>query len=156
MYKPAVTVYKTSKFILVGKQLVALLDMESRRWTEVTVTNYPTDLEFDRAMFDEESEDVFLTSSYSRDLYKCSMLGENSCQIESVGKFTTETKNTCLVDGIIYNFNSEEFDDDRVLESYHVRSQQFRVLWKDKVPEWDFSPNYCLGCFPLFNYDFIS
>ena len=53
MYKPAVAVYKTSQFILVGKQIVALFDKDSRSWTEVSVTNYPTDLEFDRAMFDE-------------------------------------------------------------------------------------------------------
>ena len=156
MYRPAVTGYRTSQVLLVGKQIVALFDMESCSWTEVRVTNYPTDLEFDRAMWDEESDCVFLTSSFSRALYKCSLQEDKSCNLESVGKFTTEAKNTCLVDGIIYNFNSEEFDDDRVLESYDIKSEQFSVIWKDIVPDWDFSPNYCLGCFPLVTYDFIS
>jgi len=156
MYRPAVAVYKTSQIVLVGKQMVALFDTDRNTWTILRVTNYPTDLEFDRAMFDEETEDIYLTSSYSRTLFKCSLQEDNSCNMESVGKFTTETKNTCIVHGNIYNFNSEEFDDDRVLESYDIRSQQFHVLWKDNVPEWDFSPNYCLGCFPLVTYDFIS
>ena len=156
MHKPAVALYKTSQIILVGKQMVALFDIDSNKWTKLDVSNYPTDLEFDRAMFDAESEAIYLTSSYSRTLFKCSILAGNSCIMESVGKFTTETKNTCLAERVIYNFNSEEFDDDRVLESYDIVSQQFRVIWKDTVPEWDFSPNYCLGCFPLVTYDFIS
>ena len=155
MYRPAVAVYRRTKIVLVGKQMVAVFDTETNTWSQANVTNYPSDIEFDRAMFEPETDRLYLTSSFSRTLFQCSIESDNSCNMETVGKFTTETKNTCIVDGIIYNFNSEEFDDERVLESYDVRSQQFSILWKDNLPQWDFSPNYCLGCFPLVNYDFI-
>ena len=155
MYRPAVALYRGTKIVLVGKQMVAVFDTETKTWSQVSVTNYPSDIEFDRAMFDPETDRLYLTSSFSMKLFQCSIQPDNSCNMETVGCFKTETKNTCMVDGIIYNFNSEEFDDERVLESYDVRSQQFSILWKDNLPQWDFSPNYCLGCFPLVNYDFI-
>ena len=152
--RPAVALYRGSKIVVVGQKTVAVFDTETNTWSPHTVTNYPSDVEFDRAMYDPESDSLYLTSSYSRNLFQCS-LSQDPCNMQTVGKFTTETQNTCIVDGIIYNFNSEEFGDERVLESYDVRSQEFSILWKDNLPQWDFSPNYCLGCFPLVNYDFI-
>ena len=152
--RPAVALNRRSQIVVVGQKTVAVFDTETNTWSPHTVTNYPSDVEFDRAMYDPESDSLYLTSSYSRNLFQCS-LSQDPCNIQSVGKFTTETQNTCIVDGIIYNFNSEEFGDERVLESYDVRSQEFSILWKDNLPQWDFSPNYCLGCFPLVNYDFI-
>ena len=73
-------------------------------------------------------------------------------QLELLGSFTTEANNTCIVNEVIYNFNSEEFGDEHVVESFDTRTQQFQVLWKKDIPDWDFSPHYCLGCFPLVNY----
>ena len=154
--RPAVAGYRRTKIVVVGKQTVSVFDTERNTWSHLTVSNYPSDIEFDRALYDPDTDGLYLTSSYSRALFQCSISPDQySCNMQSVGKFTTETKNTCIVDGIIYNFNSEEFGDERVLESYDVRSQQFSILWKDNLPQWDFSPNYCLGCFPLVNYDFV-
>ena len=157
MNRPAVAVFRRTQIVVVGQRTVLVFDTETNKWSpQTTVSNYPSDIEFDRAMYDPETDSLYLTSSYSRNLFQCSISGDQLvCNMESVGKFTTETKNTCIVDGIIYNFNSEEFGDERVLESYDVRSEKFSILWKDNLPQWDFSPNYCLGCFPLVNYDFI-
>ena len=82
-----------------------------------------------------------------------SLVPEGRPTLEFVGKFSKETHNTTIVDDVIYNFNTEEFDDERVVECCDTKTGTFSVLWKRDCPDWDFSPNYCLGCFPLVCYN---
>ena len=123
---------------------------------QLQVTNFPKNIEFDKGMYDTTSSTFFLTSRISRELYQLKFKDGDNCDISLVGKFSSEAQNTCFIaqERVIYNFNSDEFGDERTVETYNVVENCFRVVWKDLVPEWDFSPHYSLGCFPLVNYDF--
>ena len=102
---------------------------------------------------------LYLTSRLSCSLYQLTQdeaKPGDTCQIRHVGKFSAEAQNTCLVaqDRRIYNFSSDEFGDNRSVEVFHIDSETFETVWSQDVPEWDFSSQYSLGCFPLVHYDF--
>ena len=156
MYRPAVDSINNEEIILVGKQSAAVLVIKHNKWRPLKVTNFPKNIEFDKGMYDTTSSTFFLTSRISRELYQLKFKDGDNCDISLVGKFSSEAQNTCFIaqERVIYNFNSDEFGDERTVETYNVVENCFRVVWKDLVPEWDFSPHYSLGCFPLVNYDF--
>ena len=156
MYRPAVDSINNEEIILVGKQSAAVLVIKHNKWKPLKVTNFPKNIEFDKGMYDTTSSTFFLTSRISRELYQLKFKDGDNCDISLVGKFSSEAQNTCFIaqERVIYNFNSDEFGDERTVETYNVVENCFRVVWKDLVPEWDFSPHYSLGCFPLVNYDF--
>ena len=149
MYRPAAVSFK-DKIFVVGKKLVMVYHPHPHNyWTSFNQVGLPSDVEFDSAL--ASGTHIYLTSAHSRELHRFDP--HSPTHLELVGKFTKETNNTCIVNNVIYNFNSEEFDDERVVESFDTKTQEFKVLWKKEIPEWDFSPHYCLGCFPIVNYN---
>jgi hypothetical protein len=93
---------------------------------------------------------LLLTSTSSRQLLMLPPAGG----VRTLGQFSREAGNTCLVGGSLFNFSAEEFGDERVVESYNIETGQFRVLLQEELPHWDFSPapQYSYGCFPLLAY----
>ena len=159
MYRPAVDLVNDNTILVVGKMMAALYHVDTDTWEMVTTLNYPDSVEFDRAIHDTDvdTDDVYLTSRISNKLYR--LKRESDCKYtfcDLVGTFSCEAQNTCLVNGVIYNFYSDEFSYESVVESYDIRTGQFNVLWQKDVPDWDFSPYHCLGCFPLCSYFFKS
>ena len=156
MYRPAVDAINDNEILLVGKQMVAVFNIKDNNWKKVSVTNFPKNIEYDKGMYDSKSSTFYLTSRISRELYQLRFSDSDNCDISLVGSFSSEAQNTCFVaqEGVIYNFNSDEFGDERMVETFDVIKNTFTVVWKELVSEWDFSPHYSLGCFPLVNYDF--
>jgi len=149
LYRPAATQFRDRIFV-VGKKLVMVYHPYPQNyWASLNQVGLPSDVEFDSAMATDTH--IYLTSAHSRELHRFDP--EAPSKLEMVGKFTKEANNTCIVNHVIYNFNSEEFDDERTVESFDTKTKEFEVLWKKEIPEWDFSPHYCLGCFPIVNYN---
>jgi len=159
MYRPAVDLLDDSTILVVGRMMTALYHVDTDSWETVNAFNFPDGVEFDRAIHDVDvdTDDVYLTSRISNKLYK--LRRESGCKFtfcDIVGTFSFEAQNTCLVNGVIYNFYSDEFSYESVVESYDIRTRMFSILWQQDVPDWDFSPYHCLGCFPLCSYFFKS
>eukprot|EP00092_Neocalanus_flemingeri_P036593 GFUD01039843.1.p1 GENE.GFUD01039843.1~~GFUD01039843.1.p1 ORF type:complete len:598 (+),score=146.62 GFUD01039843.1:42-1835(+) len=152
MYRPAAAVFKGRIFV-VGKKMASVYHpCPQNYWASLNHIGLPPDVEFDSAMASDSH--IYLTSSHRRELFRFDPESKGpDVSLKMVGCFTKEANNTCIVNGVIYNFNSEEFDDERVVESFDTKTEIFKVLWKKEVPEWDFSPHYCLGCFPIVDYD---
>lgn len=151
IYRPAAAIFNGRIFVVGKKMVMVYHPFPLNYWASLNQIGLPTDVEFDSAMASDTH--IYLTSAHSRDLYRFDPeYKDKEIKLEIVGKFTKEANNTCIVNGIIYNFNSEEFDDERVVESFDTKTEVFKVLWKQDVPEWDFSPHYCLGCFPIVDY----
>ena len=155
MYRPAVDAINDNEIILVGKQMVAVFNIRDNKWRQVTVTNFPKNIEFDKGMYNPKSLTFYLTSRISRELHQLRFIESNNCDISLVGSFSSEAQNTCYIvqEGLIYNFYSDEFGDQRLVETFDVMRNTSTVVYNDNK-EWDFSPHYSLGCFPLVNYDF--
>lgn len=151
MYRPAAAQFRGRIFVVGKKKVMVYHPYPQNYWASLNQIGLPTDVEFDSALASDTH--IYLTSAHSRELHRFDPeCGDSEMKLEMVGKFSKEANNTCIVNGVIYNFNSEEFDDERVVESFDTRSNVFKVLWKRDVPEWDFSPHYCLGCFPIVDY----
>ena len=71
---------------------------------------------------------------------------------EFLGRFSSEAQNLCLVDGVIYNFSTEQFDDISTVETYSVLGGKFAQPWTKKGKVYDFNPNKSVGAFPLVIY----
>jgi len=151
IYRPAAAQFKGRIFVVGKKMVMVYHPFPQNHWATHNQMELPPDVEFDSAMASDTH--IYLTSAHSRDLYRFDpeCKGQD-LKLDIVGQFSKEANNTCIVNGIIYNFHSEEFDDERVVESFDTKTEEFKVLWKKDVPEWDFSPFYCLGCFPIVDY----
>ena len=71
---------------------------------------------------------------------------------EFLGRFSSEAQNLCLVDGVIYNFSTEQFDYISTVETYSVQGAKFAQPWINKGKVYDFNPNKSVGAFPLVIY----
>ena len=97
--------------------------------------------------------DLYLTSTFSRTITRASY-DSNGYTLKSIGKFSKEAGNVCMVGSKLYNFYSEEFGDERVVESFDTETGLFTVHLNEELPQWDFSPapQYSYGCFPILAY----
>ena len=159
IFSPALDSWRDGKLIAVGRRKVSVYSPDTDSWRPLHADTFPSDIEFDRGLHDPASHSLYLTSRLSCSLYQLTQdetKPGDTCQIRHVGKFSAEAQNTCLVaqDRRIYNFSSDEFGDNRSVEVFHIDSETFETLWSQDVPEWDFSSQYSLGCFPLVHYDF--
>ena len=80
------------------------------------------------------------------------LVAEQDVEPEFLGRFSNEAQNLCLVDGVIYNFSTEQFDDISAVETYSVREGNFSQPWTKKGKVYDFNPNKSVGAFPLVIY----
>ena len=96
---------------------------------------------------------LFLTSTFSRVITMVSR-DTSEYKVKSMGTFSREAGNVCMVGSKLYNFYSEEFGDERVVESFDTKSGIFSVHLKEELAQWDFSPapQYSYGCFPILAY----
>lgn len=99
------------------------------------------------------NSDLYLTSTFSRAITRVSY-DLNGYNLKSVGQFSKEAGNVCMVGSMLYNFYSEEFGDERVVESLNTETGVFTVHLNEEIPQWDFSPapQYSYGCFPMLAY----
>ena len=97
--------------------------------------------------------DLYLTSTFSRTITRVSY-HPGSYKLKSMGTFSKEAGNVCMVGSRLYNFYSEEFGDERVVESFDTETGLFTVHLNEELPQWDFSPapQYSYGCFPILAY----
>ena len=63
-----------------------------------------------------------------------------------------ETQNVCIVNAVIYNFSSDQFDYYSTIESYDIEEESFEMLFKTEDEGLDFSPYFSFGCFALVKY----
>jgi len=152
LYRPAAAHFKGRIYVF-GKFMACYLEPGLKdTWTKIENVELPRHIEFSTALASDTH--IYLTSSHSHELYRFNPNhGQSEKRLEFIGKFSKETHNTTIIDDIIYNFNTEDFDDERVVECYDIDQSKFTVLWKEDCPNMDFSPNYCLGCFPIVSYD---
>ena len=96
---------------------------------------------------------LYLTSTFSRTITRVSR-DPYGYTLESMGQFSKEAGNVCMVGSRLYNFYSEEFGDERVVESFNTETGKFTVHLNEELPQWDFSPapQYSYGCFPILAY----
>ena len=155
---PAVDRLGDKQIVMVINKTVHVYNIDQDKWRQVNVEEFPDNIEFNRAMTDHSCDiaTVYLTAHYKSDIYKLQFLEDNSCQIVKVGNFTSEARNTCLVGKNIFNFVSEEFSYESLLECFNLNTNACTKLWETDSPEWSFAPYNSLGCFPLVNYDIIK
>ena len=72
--------------------------------------------------------------------------------VQLVGKFSNEAQNICIVDNVIYNFTTDQFDYKSSIETYDISRKKFDNLWEKNTDDFDFSPYYSSGCFPVVIY----
>ena len=80
------------------------------------------------------------------------LVAEQDVEPECLGRFVSEAQNICLVDGVIYNFSTDQFDYISTVETYSVREGKFAQPWTKKGQVYDFNPNKSVGAFPLVIY----
>jgi len=133
MYRPAVDAINDNEIILVGKQMVAVFKIRDNKWRQVTVTNFPKNIEFDKGMYNPKSSTFYLTSRISRELHQLTFNESNNCDISLVGSFSSEAQNTCFIvhEGLIYNFYSDEFGDQRLVETFDVMKNTLTVVYNE-------------------------
>ena len=97
---------------------------------------------------------LYLTSTYSTKVHRLTLPSPSTYFVELVGAFTCEAGNTCMLGSRLYNFYSEEFGDERVVEVLDTETGRIAVELRRELPHWDLSPapQYSYGCFPLLSY----
>ena len=70
-------------------------------------------------------------------------------ELELIGKFSTETHNVSLVGHEIFNFSTNQFEYISTIETYNLKTKEFKVVWEKETEEFDFSPYQPIACFPL-------
>ena len=155
LFRPAATLH-SGRVVVVGRQRVMLLDPAhpAAGWTSLILTN--SDLEPAQAF--SVGSRIFLCSPYSTALYALqsepllTAASDTAVTAELVGKFCYEMKSTCSNGELIYNFGSDEFGDERAIETFNTRTGELKLLWKMDLPNCTFSPQFSLGCFSLVDY----
>ncbi len=81
-----------------------------------------------------------------------------------MGSFTNEVQSLCLLRGVIYNFSSDQFDNEHSIETMDLEqlvpdegnggALRPRVAkpWSKRGGGFDFNPNEVAGAFPLVVY----
>jgi hypothetical protein len=124
-----------------------------QQWSPALVhVTFPSGMEFNYAV--AYKDHVYLTIRHGLQVYRCPLIQitEDKCQLETVGEFEFETQNVCLVDSVIYNFSSDQYDFCSTLETFDLETSAFDLVFKTESEELDFSPYYSFGCFPLIKY----
>ena len=121
------------------------------KWCKVySQVQFPTNVEFNFALV--HCDEVYLTTRHGFKLFRLPLEDKEKVELTEVGTFQSETQNVCLVDGIIYNFSSDQFDYYSTIERYDITKGHFDLLFKTEDEEIDFSPYFSFGCFPLVNF----
>ena len=109
----------------------------------------------DRCLAAPGGRGLYLTSTYSTKVHRLTLPSPSTYTVELVGAFTCEAGNTCMLGSRLYNFYSEEFGDERVVEVLDTDTGVFSVELRRELPHWELSPapQYSYGCFPLLSYD---
>ena len=150
-----------SRLVVVSECGVVAYSEEGDTWDVMLGASLPPGTAVDCALA-EESGDLFLTSTCSTTLYRLSSSDESQLppsppvyRIEVEGKWSREAGNACRLGSKLYNFYSDEFGDERLVESYCLETRQFSVQLSQELPDLEFSaaPQYSYGCFPLLDYD---
>ena len=129
-----------------------------KTWSKLTDVDIPQNIEFNRAIVYENS--IFLTGNHSYELFclkppikRQSHNKGNEPQtghkLELIGKFSTETHNVSLVGHEIFNFSTNQFEYISTIETYNLKTKEFKVVWEKETEEFDFSPYQPIACFPL-------
>ena len=120
-----------------------------RSWEKVfTNIQFPSGIEFSFAFVNDNS--VYITLKNSSKLYCFPLSTEKSCtEFLEIGEFQYETQNVTMVDSILYNFSSDQFDYLSTVESFDIRKREFSTLFKSEDQDLDFSPYYSFGCLPM-------
>lgn len=109
----------------------------------------PKHMEFNRALV--HGNHIYLTGNHAYELYRLNP-GVRKQSLEFLGKFANEAQNVCVVGNTIYNFSTDQFDNNSAIETYDLETRQFNVVWEKETHEFDFSPYYSSGCFPIVIY----
>ena len=112
----------------------------------------PKNLEFNAVMPYKES--VYMTAKFNYKLFRFPLKGSGESAEEAVvvGHFQQETQNVCMVNSVIYNFSSDQFDYFSTVEAYDIETEKVDLVYKTEDEELDFSPYFSFGCFPLTKY----
>lgn len=156
LYSPAVCMFQGRVYAIKDSVNVYAYDPEANEWSSDAFQNVemPRAVEFNFALATQTC--IYLTAKHSYELYcyKPTEANEMGCKkpLEVVGQFQCETQNMCIVDGVIYNFSSDQFDYSASVETYTEDTRTFKVEWTKADSNIDFSPYFSFGCFPLVKY----
>ncbi len=139
-------VYKLEEETKDGEQQV------TRKWKDLGVDLAP---KHDFVLAVSTASRIYLASKHDYKLFKLDVDKSHLSEVES-GQFKYETQNLCLVDGLVYNFSSDQFGTTSCVETYDPKSGAFDVVWEGETETAptpiDFSPYYSLGSFPIVQY----
>ena len=137
-------------YILKSTNCMWIYNEERKDWdVPFKHVTFPSEMEFAFANVYEDK--VYVTPRNSRKLFSFPLQAEDSKSVQmiEIGEFDQETQNLTLVNGILFNFSSDQFDYLSSLEAYSIPKGNFSVLFKSEDQELDFSPYFSFGTFPL-------
>ena len=145
VYCPAACFYKGS--IYVAKRDFYQYDFKRKHWSKLPIIELGRNVEFNCAIPTEDG--IYLTGNHAYELFK---FQPSKLTLTVVGKFANEAQNICLVGNVIYNFSTDQFDYKSSIETYDIAEEKFNLLYEKNTDDFDFSPYYSFGCFPLVMY----
>ena len=178
MYSPAVCCFRGQLFVI--KSQIFVYDTTLKLWSKIDNVTLPKHMEFNRALVHENY--IYLTGNHAYELYRLNpddinrnrdenvriadeslpdisqkppvqpSKAEDKPALEFLGKFANEAQNVCVVANTIYNFSTDQFEYNSVIETYNLETRKFNVVWEKETHQFDFSPYYSSGCFPLIIY----
>ena len=158
MYSPASCFFRGRLFVL--KSHVYVYHPNTTKWSKMEHVILPKHIEFNRAIV--HGSYIYLTGNHAYELYrfnpdekKSSLdrnIDEDEQELELLGKFSNEAQNVCVVGNTIYNFSTDQFEYNSTIETFDLNTKKFQVVWGKDTEEFDFSPYYSSGCFPLVIY----
>ena len=156
VFSPASCFFNGRLYVI--KNQIHVYEPSLKTWSKLTDVEIPQNIEFNRSIVYQNS--IFLTGSHSYELFclkppikrQSHNIGNEhqpGHKLELIGKFSTETQNVSLVGYEIFNFSTDPFEYISTIETYNLKTKEFKVVWKKETEEFDFSPYQSLACFPL-------
>ena len=176
MYCPAVCFFRGMLYVI--RTSVYCYDPKTGKWSKLDHIDLPKHMEFNCALVSDNH--IYLTGNHSYELYRFDPTDNpkpeadpqeitlefgdeqrevkeppqsEKVELEFVGRFTNEAQNVCMVFDVIYNFSTEQFDYKSSVETFDLRKNTFSIAWEKNTDDFDFSPYYSSGCFPIVLYN---
>ena len=143
--------YHEKLYVLKNSSQMWYYDIGTKSWEKAfDFVHFPVEkevIEFSFALHCEGK--IYVSARHQHKLYSFPLNSEERVELTEIGSFKEETQNLTLVDSVIYNFSSDQFDYMSSIESYDIHSGTFNTLFTSEDQDIDFSPYYSFGCFSL-------
>lgn len=118
-------------------------------WETLTKVCFPSNTEFSFAVPYQDC--IYLSRNSGHELYRLDP-EDAAAGLQLCGRFATEIQNVCRVGNTLYNFSTEQFGSLSKVETFDLDTSNFAEVWQQDSDEFDLSPFFSVGCFPVLQY----